>query len=144
MDEVERLGKGVGVAGGGGLEVAVGDRHRPDPGPAAGREAVEEMDEVAPGITVGEDALVDLEHVDALPGNLLAGQKLEHPPGGAAAAHGEREAAPVGDRVPGGPGDLPGAAGGGGLGVGEDLEPHAGFSSCPPNCLRMAERILSA
>ena len=125
------------------LEILGPDRHRAHVGRASRRKASLELREVPVGVAVGRDALVDLEDRDLLPRH-LPGEVREHGPGRPPAGDGEREEPALRDR---------GGCGGGEdlrttlrdcLCVGEhfDFERHgyAFFSSCPPNCLRMADR----
>jgi hypothetical protein len=105
------------------------------------RQVVQQLCEVAVGVTVRRDALVDLEDRDLLPWH-PPGQRREHRPGRAAARNGEREAAAPRDRLGRGLCDHLGAASGHGLRVRQDLdlERHQPvFSACPPNCLRSAD-----
>ena len=93
MDEVELPREGVRVVGRRGVEV-VGPTGiaRTSAAPPAG--GALELREVAVGIVVGRDALVDLEDRHLLPGHAPV-ELGEHRPGRAAARHGEREAAAV-------------------------------------------------
>ena len=79
-------------------------------------------------------------------GTFLSIEVGEHRPRRAAAADGEGETAARGDRGARLLGDELRAAPRDCVGVGQNLELHyeAGFSSCPPNCLRIAESTLSA
>ena len=94
------------------------------------------------------DPLVDLEELGLVPGHLLEfAEDRQHRPGRAAAAHREGEVAALGRRLGAGGGDQLRRAPRGRLFVAGDLEldRHAqlAFSSCPPNCLRIAESTLS-
>src|SRR6516225_2713404 len=106
------------------------------------------MREVAIGIAVGRDSLIDLEHHDLLPRHLLLCKQCAHRPRRMAAAHRERELRVMGDCCA-----RPGQDEGGCRvrnrisGV-EDVEVMLHerqdcFSAWPPNSLRNAERILS-
>ena len=117
--------------------------------PAAGR-LLEQVGEVAVGVAVRRDPLVDLEDVDPLPVELVLAEQLEHPPRRVAAADRERERAPVGDRLRRPPSAItsaPRAAAASASATTSSVTPGGPpyfFSSWPPNCLRIAESTLSA
>ena len=64
-------------------------------------QAVAQMGEIAVRISRGGHALVHLQHVHALPGNVLGREGAQHQPGCVPAADGHDEAAARGHRRPG-------------------------------------------
>ena len=141
VDEVELLGKALCVLGRGGVEILGPDGKRAYVRSTPGRQAALEQREVAVGVAVRRDALVDLEDRHLLPRHAPV-QALEHRPRRAAARHGDREPPTLGDGRRRRRRDDLCAALGDRVGVGEnlDLECHSiVFSSWPPNCLRIAE-----
>ena len=116
------------------VEVIALDRHRVDPRRYG--QALAQGGEVAVRITIRRDALVDLQQVDAIPGDVLACQCPQHTNRRAAAAQRQREAATLGDRAPGAGGDETRGLDGSRIGVGENAEiqvAQLSFSTCPPN-----------
>ena len=113
-----------------------------------GGQAREQVREVAVGVAVGRDALVDLVDRHLLPRHPSPCEVGEHRPRRVSAADRERERARVRRPLRGRARRRTlGAALGDRLGVGEDLDRRASlyavFSSWPPNSLRIAERSLS-
>ena len=105
------------------------------------------MREVALVVARGRDALVDLVDRRLRPRHLLRGEIGEHGPRCAAATDGERERPVLGHRRSGVLGHIRRRASCHSGGVGKDLDRELGhdvFSTWPPNCLRIAERSLSA
>ena len=149
VDEVEALGQRGFVFARRRLEVALGDRHRPQRRLVVHREAEDHVGEVAVLAARGGDPLVDLEELGLVPGHLLEfAEDRQHRPGRAAAAHRHRELVALRRRLaPGGGDQLGGAARGRPFVAGDlELDRHGAqlaFSSWPPNCLRIAERTLS-
>jgi hypothetical protein len=70
----------------------------------------------------GRDPLVDLQHVDLVPWQVLSGERLEHASGRGAAAGGEGEAAAFGDGAAGLGRDEAGRPAGGGFDIRENLD----------------------
>src|SRR4051812_32013852 len=148
MGDVEALREGLGVARGSGVEILSGDRHRLDAALGADREALDQVGEVALVIARRGDPLIHLEYLRLVP---VAEQVLEpgeHRPGVASAAERQLGPASFGDGPLGRLGEQLGAALVNRLGRVEHLEPvwaaHFGFSLCPPNWYRIAERTRSA
>ena len=56
-------------------------------------EALAQMREISVRISGGSDALVHLNHVDAIPRHLFRGKRAQHEPGSVAAAYGHDEPA---------------------------------------------------
>ena len=136
--EVQRLRQGGRVAVGGGVQILVGDRHRPDAALSADREALHQVGQVALVGAGRSHSLVDLEDLDLPPIEVELLELGEHRPRIVAAAHGEREVAALRDVRPSSLGDHLSAAAVDGVGVLEDLEAvgahrYFGFSWCPPN-----------
>ena len=83
------------------------------------------MRQVAVGVAGLRDALVDLQQMDARPRHVChRGERAQHHPGRAAAAHGDGEAPARRDRRAGLAGDERGARPRDRVGVGEDLDVH--------------------
>jgi hypothetical protein len=82
------------------------------------------MGEVAIGVAVWGNALVDLEELDPRPVEVVGAEQLEHPPGCTTTADREGEAAPLGDRPGGRLGDQLGADARRLLRVRNDLQPR--------------------
>ena len=70
VDEVELVGQRLVVVARGGLEVALGDRHRPQRRLVVHREAEHDVGEVAVLAAGRGDPLVDLEQRGLLPGHV--------------------------------------------------------------------------
>ena len=141
VHEIELIGKRICVQCGGGVEILGPDGHRADVRRTAGRQAALELHEVAIGIAIGRDALVDLEDRDLLPRH-AAVEAREHRPRRSTARDRKCESVARGDRDCRRRSDDLSAAFGDRVRVRQDLdlERHQlAFSSCPPNCLRIAD-----
>ena len=82
------------------------------------------MGEVPVRVAGGRDALVHLEEVDLLPGDVLSRERSQHPPRRLPAADREREPAAGGHRVARRGGEPAAGADGDRAGVGEGLDLH--------------------
>ena len=64
------------------------------------QQALAQVGQVSVRVSRGGHSLVHLDHVDALPRDVFAGQGTQHEPGSVAAADGHDESAPRGDGRP--------------------------------------------
>ena len=141
VHEIELIRKRIRVQRGGGVEILGPDGHGADVGRPAGRQAALELHEVAVGIAIRRDALVDLEDRDLLPRHAPV-EAREHLPRRSSAGDRKRESVAGGDRDCRRRSDDLSAAFGHRVRVRQDLdlERHQpAFSSWPPNCLRIAD-----
>ncbi len=141
VHEIELIGKRICIHRGSSLEILGPDGHGTDVDGSAGRQAALELHEVAISVSIGRDALVDLEDRDLLPRHAPV-EAREHRPRRSAARDRKRESIAGGDRDCRRCSDDLSAAFGHRVHVRQylDLERHQpAFSSWPPNCLRMAE-----
>ena len=88
-----------------------------------------QMSQIPVGITLGSNALVDLENMNLTPGNLLGGEVLEHSPRGLAPTHGEGEDTAFRNSVAGGIRDHSGGRLGDRIVIGKNFDLHRFISS---------------
>ncbi len=94
------------------------------------------MRQIAIGMAVWDDTFVDLEDMDVIPGNVLLGEGLDHQPGSAPTAQGEREVISLGNDAASLGGDELGASLRHGICVGKDLALHEVKGRLSSRCVR--------
>ena len=99
VHQVEPGGQPAGVGGGRRLQVRVGDRHG-NQAHRQGSQDLAQMGQVALGVPVGRDPLVDLVDLDRAPEQVVFHELGQHEPGGLAAADRAGERAVRRDRGP--------------------------------------------
>ena len=100
--------------------------------------------EIAIGMSQRGNALVDLDHVRALPRHLFARERAEHLPRSPTPADGQDEAGAGANGCSSVSGNDRGCRLGDGIGIAKNVYSHpTGFSTCPPNSNRIADSSLS-
>ena len=89
-----------------------------------GKQALAQVGEIAVGIPMGGDPLVDLNDMHLRPRDFFVGKSAEHLPGSFSSAHRHNKASASGNRGAGFGGDALGGRLGDGFGIGQYLNLH--------------------
>ena len=92
------------------------------------QQALAQVGQVSIRVSRGGHSLVHLDHMDALPRDVFAGQGTQHEPGSVAAADGHDESAPRGYGRPSLRGNDRGSLAGDRIDIGKDFDLHEDVS----------------